>query len=65
MGLDIAVWRYPPGTSRWKRIEHRMFNFITMNLRGHPLRTTKIIVEPISATTTSTGLTVQAAYEPN
>ena len=42
-----------------------MFNFITMNLRGHPLRTTKIIVEPISATTTSTGLTVQAAYEPN
>ena len=64
-GLDITVCHYPPGTSKWNRIEHRMFSFITMNGRGRPLTTIRTIVELISATTTTTGLTIQAGYDPN
>ena len=63
-GLDITVCHYPPGTSKWNRIEHRMFSFITMNWRGRPLTTVRTIIELISATTTQTGLTIQAAYDP-
>jgi len=64
-GLDITVCHYPPGTSKWNRIEHRMFSYITMNWRGRPLTSLRIIIELISATTTSTGLTIQADYDPN
>ncbi len=64
-GLDITVCHYPPGTSKWNRIEHRMFSFITMNWRGRPLTTLRTIIELISATTTGTGLTIQADYDPN
>ena len=64
-GLDITVCHYPPGTSKWNRIEHRLFSFITMNWRGRPLTDLRTIVELIAATTTNTGLTVQAAYDPN
>jgi Rhodopirellula transposase DDE domain len=64
-GLRITVCHYPPGTSKWNRIEHRMFSFITTNWRGRPLTTLRTIIELISATTTETGLTVQAAYDPN
>jgi hypothetical protein len=64
-GLDITVCHYPPGTSKWNRIEHRMFSFITMNWRGRPLTSLRIIIELISATTTATGLTIQAGYDPN
>jgi Rhodopirellula transposase DDE domain len=64
-GLRITVCHYPPGTSKWNRIEHRMFSFITMNWRGRPLTTLRTIIELISATTTQTGLTIQAAYDPN
>ena len=63
-GLRITVCHYPPGTSKWNRIEHRMFSFITMNWRGRPLTSLRTIIELISATTTDTGLTVQAAYDP-
>ena len=63
-GLRITVCHYPPGTSKWNRIEHRMFSFITMNWRGRPLTSLRTIIELISATTTSTGLTVQAAHDP-
>ena len=63
-GLTITVCHYPPGTSKWNRIEHRMFSFITMNWRGRPLTSLRTIIELISATTTSTGLTVQAAHDP-
>jgi hypothetical protein len=63
-GLEITVCHYPPGTSKWNRIEHRMFSFITMNWRGRPLTSLRTIIELISATTTSTGLTVQAAHDP-
>ena len=56
-GLDITVCHYPPGTSKWNKIEHRMFSFITMNWRGRPLTTYRTIIELIAATTTETGLT--------
>jgi hypothetical protein len=59
-GLDITVSHYPPGTSKWNRIEHRMFSFITMNWRGRPLPTYRTIIELISATTTETGLQIRA-----
>jgi hypothetical protein len=64
-GLDITVCHYPPGTSKWNKIEHRMFSFITINWRGRPLTTMRTIIELISATSTSTGLSVQADYDPN
>ncbi len=63
-GLDITVCHYPPGTSKWNKIEHRLFSFITVNWRGRPLTTMRTIIELISATTTSTGLSVQADYDP-
>ena len=63
-GLEITVCHYPPGTSKWNRIEHRLFSFISMNWRGRPLTDIRTIVELIGATTTTTGLAVQAAYDP-
>jgi hypothetical protein len=63
-GLRITVCHYPPGTSKWNRIEHRMFSFITINWRGRPLETLRTVIELISATTTTTGLTIQAAHDP-
>ena len=59
-GLAITVCHYPPGTSKWNRIEHRMFSFITMNWRGRPLTSYRTIIELITATTTDTGLTIRA-----
>lgn len=59
-GLHITVCHYPPGTSKWNRIEHRMFSFITMNWRGRPLTSYRTIIELISATTTETGLRIRA-----
>src|SRR5271168_3362281 len=63
-GLEITVCHYPPGTSKWNRIEHRMFSFITMNWRGKPLTSLRTVIELISATATTTGLTIQADYDP-
>jgi hypothetical protein len=65
IGLDITVCHYPPGTSKWNRIEHRMFSFITMNWRGRPLTSLRTVIELISATTTRTGLKIYAADDPN
>jgi hypothetical protein len=65
IGIPITVCHYPPGTSKWNRIEHRMFSFITMNWRGRPLTSVRTIIELISATSTDTGLSIQAAYDPN
>jgi hypothetical protein len=63
-GLQITVCHYPPGTSKWNRIEHRMFSFVTINWRGRPLTSLRTIIDLISATSTTTGLTIQAAYDP-
>ena len=64
-GLDITVCHYPPGTSKWNRIEHRMFSFISMNWRGRPLVSYRTIIELISATTTKKGLSIQAEEDLN
>jgi hypothetical protein len=64
-GLEITVVHLPPGTSKWNKIEHRLFSAITMNWRGRPLETHEVIVETIAATTTKTGLTVQAILDTN
>jgi Rhodopirellula transposase DDE domain len=60
IGLVITVCHMPPGTSKWNKVEHRLFSFISMNWRGKPLTTFRVIVELIAATTTKTGLRVQA-----
>jgi transposase len=62
-GLQITVCHLPPGTSTWNKIEHRMFSAITMNWRGRLLQTHEVVVETIAATTTTTGLTIQAALD--
>ena len=62
-GLDITVCHFPPGTSTWNRIEHRLFSAISMNWRGRPLTSHEVIVETIAATTTRTGLTVRAQLD--
>jgi transposase len=64
-GLEITVAHYPPGTSKWNKIEHKMWSFVSMNWRGRPLVTYRTIIELISATTTATGLTIQAKEDFN
>jgi hypothetical protein len=62
-GIAIKVLHYPPGTSKWNRIEHRMFCHITQNWRGKPLESRLAVVELIGATTTKTGLTIDCALD--
>ncbi len=62
-GLDVTVCHYPPGTSKWNKIEHRLFSQITMNWRGRPLESYKVVVNLIGATTTETGLQVRADFD--
>jgi hypothetical protein len=63
LDLSIHVSHFPPGTSKWNKIEHRMFSFITINWRGKPLRTFKTVVSLIGNTTTQAGLVVHAALD--
>jgi hypothetical protein len=63
--MPITVCHLPPGTSKWNKIEHRLFSFITANWRGKPLVSHKVIVELIAATTTEAGLTVRCQLDPN
>ena len=62
-GLEITVCHLPPGTSKWNRIEHRLFSHISMNWRGRPLESHETVVQLIAATTTRTGLAVQAELD--
>ena len=62
-GLDIQVAHYPPGTSKWNKIEHRMFCHITQNWRGRPLSSLETVVNLIAATTTKQGLRIRAASD--
>ena len=64
-GLTITVCHLPPGTSKWNKIEHRLFSHISMNWRGRPLTSHEVIVQTIAATTTRTGLTVHAELDTN
>jgi transposase len=63
LGMRISVCHFPPGTSKWNKIEHRMFSHITMNWRGRPLTSYEVIVNLIADTTTQTGLRVQAELD--
>jgi hypothetical protein len=65
LDLDITVCHLPPGTSKWNKIEHRLFSFITQNWRGKPLVSHQVIVQLIAATTTDTGLKVHSEIDPN
>jgi Rhodopirellula transposase. len=62
-GLEVTVCHLPPGTSKWNKIEHRLFSHITTNRRGRPLSSHEVIVNSIAATTTRTGLTVAAELD--
>jgi Rhodopirellula transposase DDE domain len=64
-GLTITVCHYPPGTSKWNKIEHRLFSVITQNWRGRPLVSYAVILSLIAATTTTTGLTVESSLDTN
>jgi hypothetical protein len=63
--MELQVCHFPPGTSKWNKIEHRLFCFITKNWRGRPLTSYETIVNLISSTRTKTGLTVRAALDTN
>ncbi|MFJ9034878.1 ISAzo13 family transposase [Streptomyces sp. NPDC102274] len=63
VGLNVTVCHFPPGTSKWNKIEHRLFSHITMNWRGRPLTSHEVVLNTIAATTTRTGLRVEAALD--
>jgi hypothetical protein len=61
--MDITVVHFPRGTSKWNKIEHRLFSHITMNWRGRPLESHEVVVNLIAGTTTRAGLTVLAELD--
>jgi len=63
IGRDITVAHYPTGASKWNKVEHRLFSFISINWRGRPLTDYQVVIETIAATTTKTGLTVEAVLD--
>lgn len=62
-GLEITVCHFPPGTSKWNKVEHRLFAHISMNWRGQPLTSHEVVVQLIGATTTHSGLKVRAEFD--
>lgn len=62
-GIEISVCHFPPGTSKWNKIEHRLFSFISINWRGKPLTSYQVIINLITSTTTKTGLVVKARLD--
>ena len=65
IGLEISVCHFPPGTSKWNKIEHRLFSFISQNWRGKPLISHEVIINLIAATTTAAGLVVKSKLDTN
>ena len=65
LGIEITVCHLPPGTSKWNKIEHRLFSFITQNWRGRPLLSYQTVVQLIAATNTAAGLTVRSELDIN
>jgi len=63
IGRDITVAHYPTGASKWNKVEHRLFSFISINWRGRPLTDYEVVIETIAATTTDAGLTVEAVLD--
>ena len=64
LGIAIRVCHFPPGTSKWNKIEHRLFSYVSLNWRGRPLESLAVIIDLIGQTTTSTGLKVYARLDP-
>jgi hypothetical protein len=65
LGITLVVCHFPPGTSKWNKIEHRLFSFITQNWRGRPLVSRQAVISLIASTTTRSGLTVKAELDTN
>jgi len=65
LGLTIHVCHFPPGTSKWNKIEHKMFSFVSKNWRGRPLDSLATIVNLIANTTIKTGLHIEASVDKN
>jgi hypothetical protein len=65
LGIGLVVCHFPPGTSKWNKVEHRLFSFITQNWRGRPLDSRETVVNLIASTRTRTGLVVKAALDTN
>ena len=63
LGIPISVCHYPPGTSKWNKIEHRLFSFISMNWRGKPLVSFETVINLIGSTRTRSGLKVKALLD--
>jgi hypothetical protein len=63
LGIEITMCHFPPGTSKWNKIEHKMFSFITMNWRGRPLISHEVILKLIGSTTTRSGLRIKCALD--
>ena len=63
LGIPVTVCHYPPGTSKWNKVEHRLFSFISMNWRGRPLLTLETVINLIGGTTTTSGLRVKALLD--
>lgn len=64
-GLEISVCHFPPGTSKWNKIEHRMFSYISINMRGKPLISHEVAIKLISSTTTKKGLKISYMLDEN
>jgi len=62
-GIEITVCHFPPGTSKWNKVEHRLWSHVSMNWKGYPLTSHEVIVDLIAATTTRTGLKVKAGLD--
>jgi hypothetical protein len=62
-GLTVTVCHFPPGTSKWNKIEHRLFSYVSINLRGRPVTSYEVLISVIGATTTATGLRVHAELD--
>jgi len=65
LNMNLKISHFPPGTSKWNKIEHRLFSFVSKNWRGRPLESLAVIVNLISSTTTNTGLTVKCVVDYN
>ena len=65
LNMEISICHFPPGTSKWNKIEHRLFSYISINWRGKPLTSYEVIVNLIGSTTTSKGLKVKSELDTN
>ena len=65
LNMEISICHFPPGTSKWNKIEHRLFSYISINWRGKPLISYEVVVQLIGATTTTKGLKVKSEIDEN